>query len=129
MANPISKLNLVINGATTQLDIHDANALTTEIDSMGTGWVRFKSGLQICYGEVTNDNNLGDGIARFSFPKAFIAKPNLVASPDVSGRYVITCLVESEATWVLNTYGAWFSPIDYTGGELSVNYVAVGKWK
>jgi len=27
MANPISKLNLVINGVTTQLDVHDANAL------------------------------------------------------------------------------------------------------
>ena len=27
MANPISKLNLVINGVTTQLDIHDAGAL------------------------------------------------------------------------------------------------------
>ena len=27
MTNPISKLNLVINGATTQLDIHDANAI------------------------------------------------------------------------------------------------------
>ena len=27
MANPISKLNLVINGVTTQLDIHDAHAL------------------------------------------------------------------------------------------------------
>jgi len=27
MANPISKLNLVINGITTQLDIHDANAV------------------------------------------------------------------------------------------------------
>jgi hypothetical protein len=29
MANPISKLNLVINGVTTQLDVHDANALPT----------------------------------------------------------------------------------------------------
>jgi hypothetical protein len=27
MANPTSKLNLVINGVTTQLDIHDANAI------------------------------------------------------------------------------------------------------
>jgi hypothetical protein len=27
MANPTSKLNLVINGITTQLDIHDANAV------------------------------------------------------------------------------------------------------
>ena len=52
MANPISKLSLVINGVTTQLDVHDANALTTEIDSMDEGWVRFKCGLQICYGSV-----------------------------------------------------------------------------
>lgn len=29
MANPISKLNLVINGVTTQLDVHDANAIPT----------------------------------------------------------------------------------------------------
>ena len=27
MPNPTSKLNLVINGATTQLDIHDSNAV------------------------------------------------------------------------------------------------------
>ena len=27
MPNPTSKLNLVINGVTTQLDIHDANAV------------------------------------------------------------------------------------------------------
>ena len=129
MANPISKLNLAINGVTTQLDVHDANALTTEIDSMGTDWVRFKSGLQICYGKVINNNNLGTGIARFSFPKVFSAKPSVVASPNVSERYVITCLVESEGTWVLNTFAAWVSPIDYTGGSLQVSYVAIGKWK
>ena len=29
MANPISKLNLVINGVSTELDIHDAGALPT----------------------------------------------------------------------------------------------------
>ena len=129
MANPISKLNLVINGVTTQLDVHDVNALTTEIDSMGTGWVRFKSGIQICYGGVSNDNNLATGIARFSFPKAFSAIPSVVASPNIQGKYVITCLAESASTWVLNTFGAWTSPIEYTDGPLPVSYVAIGKWK
>ena len=33
MANPISKLNLVINGVTTQLDVHDANANALPIGS------------------------------------------------------------------------------------------------
>lgn len=128
MANLISKLSLVINGVTTQLDVHDANALTTEIDSMGTGWVRFRSGIQICYGGVINDNNLATGLARFSFPKAFSANPSLVVSPDISEKYVVTGLVESTASWVLNVFAAWVSPIELNGGALPVNYVAIGKW-
>ena len=108
---------------------NDSGFITSEIDSSGTGWVRFKCGLQICYGEVVNNNNLGTGIARFSFPKVFSAKPNVVASPNISSRYVITCLVEGASTWVLNTFGAWVSPIEYTAGSLEVSYVAIGKWE
>ena len=108
---------------------NDSGFITSEIDSMGTGWVRFKSGIQICYGVVINDNNLGNGIARFSFPKAFNAGPILVASPDDSGKWVITHVVENGATWVLYTFAAWTSPIELNGGALPVHYVAVGKWK
>ena len=108
---------------------NDSGFITSEIDSSGTYWVRFKSGLQICYGEVQNNNNLGNGIARFSFPKAFNAKPNLVALPNNSGKWVITHVVEDKATWVLYTFAAWTSPIELNGGALVVSYVAMGKWK
>ena len=108
---------------------NDSGFITSEIDSMGTGWVRFKSGIQICYGGVSNDNNLATGIARFSFPKAFSAIPSVVASPNIQGKYVITCLAESASTWVLNTFAAWISPIEPTGNPLKVSYVAIGKWK
>ena len=37
MANPTSKVNLVINGVTTQLDIHDANAIPREGGAVMTG--------------------------------------------------------------------------------------------
>ena len=37
MPNPTSKLNLVINGATTQLDIHDANAVPRSGGAVMTG--------------------------------------------------------------------------------------------
>ena len=37
MANPTSKLNLVINGTTTQLDIHDANAVPRSGGAVMTG--------------------------------------------------------------------------------------------
>ena len=130
MANPISKLNLVINGVTTQLDVHDSNALTTEIDSIGTDWVRFKCGLQICYGKVINDNNIATGKARFSFPKAFSASPSLVATPDFTEFYLVTCYAESGTTWVLCTYQLWGAPnIGPIFDPLRVSYVAIGKWK
>ena len=107
---------------------NDSGFITSEIDSMGAGWVRFRSGIQICYGGVINDNSLATGLTRFSFPKAFSANPSLVVSPDISARYVVTGLVESTASWVLNVFAAWTSPIELSGGALPVNYVAIGKW-
>lgn len=128
MANPISKLNLVINGVTTELDIHDANALTTEIDSMGEGWVRFKCGLQICYGIVANNNNIETGKAQHSYPMAFIAAPSVVATPRHDGIYFVTVSEVGTTNWQLNSVSAYDS-IRYTSDGIAVSYVAIGKWK
>ena len=40
MANPTSKVNLVINGVTTQLDVHDANAVPRSGGAVMTGDLR-----------------------------------------------------------------------------------------
>ena len=130
MANPISKLNLLINGVTTQLDVHDANALTTEIDSSGTGWVRFKSGLQICYGTATNNNGLGAGVSRFSFPMAFSATPNLVTTPNIpsqAGPHLVTVIVESGTNFITNLW--WTQTSELSSSTIAFHYVAIGKWK
>ena len=108
---------------------NDSGFITSEFDSSGAGWVRFKNGLQICYGYVNNNNNLGTGITRVSFPKAFKVKPNLIITPNISARYVVTALVEGISSWVLNTFGAYNSPINYVTDALGVNYIAVGLWK
>ena len=114
MANPISKLNLVINGVTTQLDVHDPNALTTEIDSIGTDWVRFKSGLQICWGECSK-TSVSD--VTINFPKAFI--PGYPLSVSVSGQSsTIYALGWSVNKVVIGNSNA---------GEFT--YTAVGRWK
>ena len=130
MPNPISKLNLVINGVTTQLDVHDPNALTSEIDSMGTDWVRFKCGLQICYGTAVNNNGLGTGISRFSFPMAFSATPNLVATPNNPAGYLCTVRTGNASTWVLYTYAYTVNKtIEYITDPVACNFIAVGTWK
>ena len=108
---------------------NDSGFITSEIDSMGEGWVRFKSGLQICYGMVTNDNNIDTGRARFSFPKAFSASPSLVATPNTPSFYTVTATVESGTTWTLSSYQLWGAPnIGPAIQPLPVNYVAIGKW-
>ena len=60
MANPISKLNLVINGTTTQLDIHDANAVPRSGGAVMTGATLFRTTNDgyIAYGAGTG---WGDG--------------------------------------------------------------------
>ena len=108
---------------------NDSGFITSEIDSSGTGWVRFKSGLQICYGNVTNDNSLKTGVTRFSFPKAFSATPTLVATPDIPSRigpHFVTVVVESETNFIINSW--WATAAELTSSALKSHYVAIGKW-
>ena len=80
MANPISKLNLVINGVTTQLDIHDAGALPTGSYIQFAG-SQAPAGFLVCNGGAisrTTYSNLfavigttygsGDGSTTFNLP-------------------------------------------------------------
>ena len=107
---------------------YDGHIVDT-IEEQGNGYIRYSNGLQICYGEVVNDNNIENGKARFSFPKAFSASPNLVATPDIADFYLVTCKVESGTTWVLSSYQLWGAPnIGPAIQPLPVNYVAIGKW-
>ena len=108
---------------------NDSGFITSEIDSMGTGWVRFKSGLQICYGSERNNNNIDTGKSRFSFPMAFSASPSVVATSRLSALYSVTADVESGLTWVLGVISFNFSPIGFTPDGVPASYVAVGRWK
>ena len=108
---------------------NDSGFITSEIDSSGTGWVRFKSGLQICYGNATNDNSLMTGVTRFSFPKAFSATPTLVATPNIPSRigpHFVTVVVESETNFIINSW--WATAAELTSSALKSHYVAIGKW-
>jgi hypothetical protein len=107
---------------------NDSGFLTSEIDSMGEGWVRFKCGLQICYGTVINNNNIETGRARHSYPMAFIAAPSVVATPRHEGMYFVTASGVGTTNWILNSVSA-YDGIRYTGDGLGVSYVATGKWK
>ena len=125
---------ITIDGKTIDTDAngnmtYEGHIIDT-IEEQGTGYIRYSNGIQICYGNVTNDNNLATGIARFSFPKAFTdGHINVVATPNFSGVYAVTALVESISTWVLNTIALWDSPASHSSDPLPVSYIAIGTWK
>ena len=77
---------------------NDLGFITSEIDSSGTGWVRFRSGLQICWGSVPvaigttlgqdpatsvyyNRNNI------FNYPKVFSSNPVVSFSVSSSANH------------------------------------------
>ena len=131
MPNPTSKLNLVINGVTTQLDVHDANALTTEIDSMDEGWVRFKCGLQICWVQV----RLSDSVYNWNFPKTFLKNPGVTATIYYGGSNVNVYQRSVEINLITSTGASlrsanhMFGSNSYVAGSDYVNAIAIGMWK
>ena len=59
---------------------NDSGFITSEIDSMGTGWVRFKSGLQICWGTEGITWSLQEQQITVSFAKSFIGSVTISLS-------------------------------------------------
>ena len=108
---------------------NDLGFITSEIDSMGTGWVRFKCGLQICYGIVANNSNVATGRTRFSFPVAFNEKPVIVTTPAREDLYVASVVTESVTNGIISLFDGTGGSLVYTFNRARINYVAIGKWK
>ena len=98
-----------------------ANITISEIDSQsapgGTGWVRFRSGIQIVFSVGVSDDVV-------NFPVAFIADPRIeMTSPNglVTGWY------DRTAT---SFRGRIFDPVNHVwlNGEY-FDYIAIGFWK
>ena len=103
-----------------------ANIAISEIHSQGggggSGWVRFKSGLQIVF-------NSGSADEVINFPVAFTGNPRLVmTSPSTAGYYVgVPGWYERTATYFK---GNVYDPVDHefiSGGNF--DFIGIGFWK
>lgn len=108
---------------------NDSGFITSEIDSMGEGWVRFKCGLQICWGGsgitwATNENQI-----TISFAKSFIGTVTISLSHSRTG-YASSSFSQirtvSPSNFVSN-YIATGSVAASRNGNL--HWLAIGKWK
>lgn len=90
--------------------------ISSEIDSMGEGWVRFKSGLQICWGEYDKTTEINK---TFNFPKAF----------KIGIAYPLSVSVGGQSTTLFA--GGWSAGYVYIANTNTgaFTYTAVGRWK
>ena len=119
-----------IPSKTSQLT-NDSEFLTSEIDSMGEDWVRFKSGIQICWG-VSNTiqiDTMTTVTLRVSY-KAFKSNPSLSLAP-LNGTDGWAQLLWS-ITPITSTYAqirVWNNYVEHMSGTSQYLWQAIGYWK
>ena len=107
---------------------NDSGFITSEIDSMGTGWVRFKCGLQICWGKEGIAWSLQEQQITISFAKSFM-RGNVTISLSHSragyAAYSFSQIRTVDSTKFEADYIATASanPVGY------LSWLAIGYWK
>lgn len=86
------------------------------VDSSGTTWIRFDSGLQICFGEYTN--TLSDGTKTIVFPKPFNNAPMVASSSSSVENVRINSITSTK----------FESSVDVSN-TMYIRYIAIGYWK
>lgn len=123
--------SLVYSKSETETLLNSKGFITSEIDSMGEGWVRFKSGLQICWG-VSNVIQC-DQRATVSFAvsfNAFSSDPSLLLTRlgGMGGWAQLQCSILN-----LTTTYARISVFNNNSENISSQtrylWQAIGKWK
>lgn len=108
---------------------NDSGFITSEIDSMGEGWVRFKCGLQICWGRSGITWPTDEKQITISFAKSFIRTATISLSHSRTGytssSFSIIRAVSS-SNFVAN-YKATDSVAASQTGNLQ--WLAIGYWK
>lgn len=102
------------------------------VEEQGDGYIRYSNGLQICFGVAVNNNNLGTGVTRQSFPVAFSATPIIATTPSVraeSNTYTVTIGDVYGTTFIINSWANYNIPPVLSDAPLATHYVAIGKWK
>ena len=95
-----------------------ADSAGNGVDSQGANWIRFKNGVQICWGYATTG---------FAFPKPFTAAPavSLIHQTFANRKILIN-------VGAMDSRNCYFNAYDVEGGiyiDASVSYTAFGYWE
>ena len=110
--------------ATTKWVTNKINSFGFEaVDSKGSNFIRYKSGMQICWGE---DTGITSGAKTVTFPVAFTSTPEVIPSiktPNLGHSIVlpkIASITASDFKFAVDNGTAWVAE--------KIAYIAIGTW-
>lgn len=118
-----TKLNSKANtsGTYPSLNVGRATVADNGVDSYGTGWIRFKNGIQICWHhlDTTNHSTIG-------FAKPFTSEPSATVSHETMTNEPVIATI---STLTATTIGV---RLTFPSGNTTVGnaqFIAIGTWK
>ena len=97
--------------------------------SSDTEYIRYSSGLQLCWGWTGVKSVVNNTVLSFSFPKAFTSAPYVVCSMSRGENYWASFNENVSSTttaFIVGTFVAYGSDIS---GNVAYNWFAIGTWK
>ena len=127
-SNASSNVTCNITVPTNTIQLTNGNGfITSEIDSMGTGWVRFKCGLQICWGTKAITWSTQEEQITISFAKSFIGSVTVSLSHSRIGYTLVSFSLIR--TFNNSNFVANYVSSSSTNPAGMLLWLAIGKWK
>lgn len=97
--------------------------------SSDTGYIRYSSGLQLCWGWTGVKSVANNTVISFSFPKAFTSAPYVVCSMSRGEAYWASFNETVSSTTTAGTVATFVAYGSDISGTVAYNWFAVGLWK
>lgn len=99
------------------------------VESSGSTWIRFKSGLQLCWGWTGKYSASNNTTKTISYAKAFIYQPQTYATMSEGGDGWAMFNWTAHATTTSLNIVTWVNYGPDATGYVGFNWLAIGFWK
>lgn len=125
----IKKLSAYRGGRLTGALTLEGGERAEGVDSSGDTWIRYKSGLQLCWGWTGQYSASNNTTKTISYAKAFICQPQTYATMSGGSNGWAFFNWTAHATTTNLNIVTWVNYGSDTTGFVGFNWLAIGFWK
>lgn len=107
----------------------DGGEAAEGVESSGSTWIRYKSGLQICWGWSGAFSARNNSSKTFTFAKSFKTAPHVLCSHSAGGNNWASYTETTNSTTTTGTIVTWVSYGSDNEATVGYQWLAIGFWK